>query len=134
MGSAFSAARTPPLRLKATAIAFLAYYRDRPDEISLGLYLWNGLKPRGLNYDLDAQLNQSLDSALEFFRKALRDIGRLSEPEVRIEASALFAFLIGTLVVHQTGRLRMLGTDIDRITNAHLGALASRLAILSERK
>lgn len=45
-----------------------------------------------------------------------------------MEASSLFAFLIGIWVARQTGRLRMLGTDIDRIADGHLNALASRLS------
>jgi hypothetical protein len=86
------------------------------------------LRPRSLNHDLDTQLNKALDAALDFFRRALRNFGKLAEPEVQMEASSLFAFLIGIWVARQTGRLRMLGTDIDRIADGHLNALASRLS------
>jgi len=118
----------PRARLKAAALAFLAYYRDRPDEVALGLYLWHGLRPRGLSPELDAELNRNLDRTLDLFRGAMDGLGKLGEAAVRVETSALFAFLIGALIVHQTGRMRLLGSDIDAIAASHLEALSRRLA------
>ncbi len=120
-------ARGPRASLKAVAIAFLLYYRDRPDEVALGLYLWHGLRPRGLNPDLDAMLNRRLNRTLDLFRGALSSLGHLSKPAAQLEVSTLFAFLIGALIVHQTGRLRMLDSDLDTIASGHLEALATRL-------
>lgn len=120
------AARSPRARLKAGALAFLAYYRDRADEVALGLYLWHGLEPRGLTPNLDADLNRRLTGTLDLLRATLLALG-LGESDARLEVSALFAFLIGALVVHQTGRLRMLDSDLDAIATRHLEALAGRL-------
>lgn len=126
--TSIDAARSPRAKLKAGALAFLAYYRDRADEVALGLYLWHGLEPRGLTPDLDADLNRRLTRTLDLLRGALLALG-LSKSDSRLEVSALFAFLIGALVVHQTGRLRMLDSDIDAIAVRHLEALAGRLKL-----
>ena len=64
---------------------------------------------------------------MDLLREALRNLGRLKAPRAGVEASALFAFLIGALIVHQTGRLRMLQSDLDVIASSHLEALVSRL-------
>jgi TetR/AcrR family transcriptional regulator len=127
-------ARSERARLKAAALAFLSYYRDRPDDMALGLYLWHGLGPRGLNPDLDAMLNHRLDRTLDLIREALRTLGRLSESRTRLEASMLFAFLIGALIVHQTGRLRMLESDLDTIASGHIEALTARLESIDRAK
>lgn len=120
-------ASTPQEKLKAGACAFLSYYRDKPDEVALGLYLWHGLKPRGLSPDFDTELNRRLNDTLDMLRDALRALGDLTEAKARIELGALFAFLIGALVVYQTGRLRMLNSELDTVATVHLEALVSRL-------
>jgi TetR/AcrR family transcriptional regulator len=125
--SAVVAAKSPRKKLQAAALAFLTYYRDRPDEVALGLYLWHGLRPRGLNLELDAELNRGLDATLALLRGALGTLGNLNEASVRVETSALFAFLIGALIVHQTGRLRLLDSDLDSIAASHLEALSRRM-------
>ena len=131
--TAIRTARGPRAKLKASALAFLSYYRDKPDEVALGLYLWHGLRPKGLSRDLDAELNKRLNHTLDQLRDGLRALGQLTEAKARLETSALFAFLIGALIVHQTGRLRMLDSQLDAIASAHLEALVSRLENASTR-
>lgn len=125
-------ARSIESKLKAGALAFMNYYRDRPDEVALGLYLWHGLKPRGLSYDLDTNLNQRLKRTLDLLLRPFLELG-FDEPQARLEVSTLFAFQIGALVVHQTGRLRMLDTDIDAIASKQLDALSERLRIMKRQ-
>ncbi|WP_162501379.1 TetR/AcrR family transcriptional regulator [Methylobacterium crusticola] len=118
----------PDAALRAGAFAFLDYYRARPDEVALGLYLWNGVRPRGLSRELDAELNARLMASLGVLEASLRDMGVDKAGSARAETAALFAFLIGALVVHQAGRLRMLGCDLDEIAQAHVDALVERLS------
>ena len=125
--ASFRLAPNPRAKLKAAALAFLSYYREKPDEVALGLYLWHGLRPRGLSPNLNAQLNRRLALTLDLLRGALCTLGDLTEPSARLEASMLFAFLIGALIVHQTGRLRLLDSDLDAIASGHLEVLLSRL-------
>ncbi|UUO32450.1 MULTISPECIES: hypothetical protein [Bradyrhizobium] len=76
-------------------------------------------------------MNKRLNGTLDLLRDALRTLGQLTEAKARLETSALFAFLIGALIVHQTGRLRMLDSALDAIASAHLEALVSRLEYAS---
>ena len=50
-------ARTPAEQLQTRAVAFYDYYATRPDEMSLGFYLFRGLGPHGLTQTLDERLN-----------------------------------------------------------------------------
>ena len=117
-----------PARAEAAARAFLTYYRDRPDEVALGLYLWHGLRPRGLTPDLNAEMNARLTRTLDLLRQALSALGGLDPAAARLETGALFAFLIGALVVDQTGRTRLLGSDLDAMARVHIDALVARLS------
>lgn len=114
--------------LRAGALAFLRYYRDRPEEVALGLYLWRGVRPQGLTPELDAELNRLLAATLGLLQEGIARLGRLAADAARTEAAALFAFLIGALVAHQTGRLRTLGSDLDAVAALHMDVLAARLA------
>jgi TetR/AcrR family transcriptional regulator len=125
--SSIRTARGPRTKLKASALAFLSYYREKPDEVALGLYLWHGLGPRGLSPNFDMELNKRLNDTLNLLHDALRVLGHLSEAKARLETSTLFAFLIGALIVHHTGRLRMLDSELDAIASGHLETVVSRL-------
>lgn len=125
--AAVASGRSPSAALRGGALAFLDYYRERPDEVTLGLYLWGSVRPRGLSPALDAGLNQRLAATLGLLEDAIRQMSRRGAAAARTETAALFAFLIGAVVTHQTGRLRVLARDIDSIARAHLDALAARL-------
>jgi TetR/AcrR family transcriptional regulator len=113
--------------VREAALAFLQYYENRPDEVTLGLYLWNGVQPRSLSRKFDAELNRQLASTIRLLEDAIKEAGHLRPAEARREAAALFAFLIGALVVHQTHRLRILQSNIDEIAELHLTMLVKRL-------
>lgn len=125
---AIAGVTTPRKALQTGALAFFAYYRDRADEVALGLYLWHGVQARGLSRELDAALNQRLADTLDVLRDALQRLSGCTEVAARNEAAALFAFLIGALIVHQTGRLRTLGSDLESIATLHVEALTTRLS------
>lgn len=125
--AAARAAPTQAAALRTGALAFLDYYRDRADELALGLYLWHGVRPQGLTPELDAELNRRLADTLDVLEGAVRRLGGLASATARTETAALFAFLIGGLVVHQTGRLRSLRSDLDAVAGLHVDALIERL-------
>jgi AcrR family transcriptional regulator len=127
VNTAMASGRSSIAALRAGAVAFLDYYRERPDEVALGLYLWGSVRPRGLSPALDAGLNQRLADTLGLLEDAIRQTSRRSAATARTETAALFAFLIGAVVTHQAGRLRVLSRDLDGIARAHLDALVERL-------
>ena len=113
------------IRLRAGTLAFVDYYRNRPDEVALGLYLWNGIRPRGLTRELDRDLNRQLSLTLDLIGEALVGIGLAKGASTRRATAALFSVLIGALVVAQTGRLSMLGASLDDVIVTHLELLLS---------
>lgn len=115
----------PHHRLRAGAHAFVDYYRNRSDEVALGLYLWNGIRPRGLTRELDRDLNRQLTMTLDLLGEALVEVGVARGASTRRATAALFSVLIGALVVAQTGRLRMLGSSLDDVVESQLELLLS---------
>lgn len=85
------------------ARAFLDHYLARPYEVNLGLYAFNGLKKLGVGKEHDLALNKALMDTLVLLSPHARR-SRHSPPDA--EAMATFAQLIGTLVLHQAGRLQ----------------------------
>jgi TetR/AcrR family transcriptional regulator len=118
-------------RLRAGALAFVDYYRARADEVTLGLYLWHGVRPQGLSRDLDSELNRRLGETLALLQINIDGVAKRKSGTARHEVAALFAFLIGALVVNQTGRLKTLGSTLDGIVELHIEALTDRLQVRS---
>lgn len=112
--------------LRAAAMAFFAYYRDHPRDMDLGFYLFNGARPRGLTPELNQQLNDRLRAALQPIRQLLVRLG-LCEKEALIETTALFAHVVGVLMLHNTGRIRLFEQDACDLLTRYLDQLSTRL-------
>lgn len=97
-------------RGRAAIQAFYDYYRAHPLELSLGLYLYQGARPVGLTRDLDRSLNRSLESVFRIITEALAAGGH-AQPRMRATGGVSHA--AGVLIMNQTGRLKVLGTDPD---------------------
>jgi hypothetical protein len=114
-------------RVAKAGAAFHGYYAARPFEVSLGLYLWRGgVGPRGLTRELDASLNAKLLGVLTLIEEPLARGSNWSWDEARAETAALFAFLIGTLVLEHTGRLKMLAQVPGILVERTIAALVDR--------
>lgn len=96
----------PADRLRAAATAFFDFYRENPRDLDLGFYLFQGLQPRGLTPELDRALNRRLQDALQPMQEALEALG-LPAPVALRETTALFAHIVGLLLLSHTGRIRM---------------------------
>lgn len=101
---------SPADRVLARALALYDYYAGRPDEITLGLYLFHGIHPRGLTRELNRQLNAKLWDALAEIHAAFLETGASPEAAMR-DTTALFGHCVGLLVLVHTGRIRMFGQD-----------------------
>ena len=117
----------PAERLRAGATAFLGYYRDRPQEVTLGLYLWRGIGRHGLTRDLDEALNARLDDTLNIFASAIAGVRPCPPAMARAEVAALFSSLIGTLVLHHAGRIEVLGADFEAVAGIQIDGAVARL-------
>lgn len=112
----------PSEKVRATGLAFYAYYRDNPKDLDLGFYLFNGARPRGLTPELNRRLNDQLMKALEPVRRGLEEIGHAPAQAIS-ETTAIFAHIVGTLMLANTGRIRMFRQDPDTLVNRYLDSL-----------
>jgi AcrR family transcriptional regulator len=115
-------------RVRAAAHAFFAYYRDHPDELELGLYLFHGVDRRGLTPELDRQLNGRLIAVLRVLAGAIRDLGKLDDAAANLETVATASHLIGILLMDKSGRLKTLGFKGETLVDHTLDALIARLS------
>ena len=113
--------------LRAKATAFFDFYRESPRDLDLGFYLFHGMQPRGLTPVLNEQLNARLRDALAPSQAALVELG-LGADEARAEATALFAHIVGLLLLSHTGRIRMFRQESQGLFVRYLDALLARLA------
>lgn len=112
-----AAAETAPARARAGLAAFHDYYRDRPDELALGLYLFQGLGPNGLTKELDRALNAQLADLFTLLKDACFEAGL---PDPAKTAGGGISQAVGTLVLERTGRIRLVGQSSPELMTAFL--------------
>ena len=113
--------------LKAKARAWFSFYAANPRDLDLGFYLVQGMQPRGLNAELNFQLNDRLYDALRPCEAALQAMGLTADEALR-ENTALFAHGVGLLLLQHTGRIRMFGQEATDLFARYLNDLPGRLA------
>lgn len=114
-------------QLMAGALAFYRFYRERPDDLYLGLYLAQGLRPIGLTPELDRLLNGRLIQCYTVLGDGMRRLVPLAAEAVRAETVALAASLTGALVLEATGRLKILGDTGEEVVRRQVETLTERL-------
>jgi len=120
-------AGSPAARLEAALTAHFDFYETRADDMSLALYLVNGLKPRGLTRELDARLNGQLQDIQALFATCLRELTAWPETEIDDEVGAQLAMLFGLLTLHHTRRTRTLRVDARALLLRHVRLTLERL-------
>ena len=103
-------AATPGDLAVARALAFYDYYAARPEELSLGFYLFKGIGPHGLTHELNEGLNGELWSALSGVYHPLVASGRRPDRALT-DLTAMFGHGVGLLLLVHTGRIRMFRQD-----------------------
>ena len=126
VAQAGTGALDPAAQLEAKASAWFDFYADNPRELDLGFYLVQGMRPRGLNANLNEQLNGLLHDALQPCEAALQALGLTGEAALR-ETTALFAHGVGLLLLKHTGRIRMFGQDATLLFDAYVIGLLERV-------
>ena len=108
--AAGAGAETPGDVAVARALAFYDYYAVRPDELSLGFYLFKGIGPHGLTHELNEGLNGELWSALSGVYHPLVESGYKPDRALT-DLTAMFGHGVGLLLLVHTGRIRMFRQD-----------------------
>jgi AcrR family transcriptional regulator len=111
--------------LRAKAGAFFDFYRENSRDLDLGFYLFQGMKPRGLTPELNKRLNARLRDALLPAQRALAALG-CDTKEAQAEITALFAYIVGVLVLTHTGRIRMFGQIPQALFDRYVDAIIAR--------
>jgi AcrR family transcriptional regulator len=111
--------------LRRAAKAFFDFYREHPRDLDLGFYLFQGMQPRGLTPALNAALNGRLRDALAPVQAALEQLG-VDAAQAQAETTALFAHVVGLLLLSHTGRIRMFGHGSSELFQHYLDALLAR--------
>lgn len=107
------------------ARAFFDFYQRHPRDLDLGFYLFHGMQPRGLTPALNEPLNARLRDALAPLQTALCRLG-CSDAQAVAEVAALFAHIVGLLVLSHTGRIRLFRQDAATLFERYVAALAGR--------
>lgn len=122
-----SAKLGPAAVVHATATTFFDFYRDNPRDLDLGFYLFPGMQPRGLTPSLNRALNERLRDALRPTEAALQALG-MAPADTLVEITALFAHMVGLLMLGHTGRIRMFRQSPTALLAAYLERLVARAA------
>ena len=98
---------------------FFDYYHQHPDDLALGLYLYSGMQPAGLNPKLNRALNKQLRETFELIEQAFAGD---SEPDPGARTASGIAQATGLLILEQTGRLRLFKQDAQDLYARYAGA------------
>ncbi len=105
--------------------AFYDYYRARPEELDLGLYLYRGA-PIGLTRTLDRELNAALGAAIRPVARAYAARYGVDTREAWTATVTATTQITGILLMDRTGRLKSLGVPaedaLDRTIRGFAGA------------
>lgn len=124
---AAAGADDPAARAKAAAAAFYDYYQLQPGELDLGLYLFQGIGPRGLSPALDRQLNGRLIAALTPIADAIAALGGLDGAQAGTETVAALCHISGVLLIERSGRLKVLDQSGPALVARYLDDMTARL-------
>ena len=105
-----SGADTPQECAVERAMAFYDYYTTRPDEFSLGFYLFKGIGPYGLTPELNDRLNAEFWHALSVVYQPIVKSGK-HLGEALSDLTACVGHGVGLLLLFHTGRIRMFRQD-----------------------
>jgi AcrR family transcriptional regulator len=119
---------SPAKALRRATSAIYKYYDARPSELTLALVLFNGDRPKKLGRGLDETLKQQLDGLLALLAEQVRRTARQPFlPMVRIEAMALFTYLVGLLVLKHSGRIDVLGNNASVLLAHYIKNMVARM-------
>lgn len=100
---------------RAVIYAFFHYYASRPEEFSLGLYLFQGIGQRGLGPAIDQRLNMRLQACIDLFGLSIKRSKGLSAELSAIKQMHIFTYLMGLLLLLHTKRLKSLAQQADEL-------------------
>jgi TetR/AcrR family transcriptional regulator len=117
----------PKGQFEAALWSHFKFYESRPSDLSLALYLFNGLKPQGLTRELDGRLNEQLKRIHATFTDSLRALANCSAREADSEIGLHFSMLFGLLTLYHTRRTKVFRIDPRALLKTHIQRSLERL-------
>ncbi len=118
----------PEERFRAALDTFFGYYETRPNDLSLALYLFRGLKPQGLTPELNERTNRKAGEILAFIKDTIKAVGGMDDRAAELELGLHVSFLFGVLTLHHAKRSRLLGVEARDLLALHIQHSVHRLA------
>lgn len=115
-----------PAAARTAIHAFFGYYAERRTDFSLGMYLFQGLGPRGLGREMDERLNARLRQCIDLLGVSLARTKSWEAATVAVEQMNLFTYLMGLLLLLHTRRLKSLGQQAETLLDNYCLALEQR--------
>ena len=106
--------------------AFFGYYAERATEFALGMYLFQGLGPRGLGREVDDRLNARLRGCVDLLGRGLRATKQWPDEVLAIEQMQVFTYLMGLLLLFHTRRLKSLDQQAAGLLERYCATLEQR--------
>ncbi|GAB1578078.1 TetR/AcrR family transcriptional regulator [Bordetella petrii] len=106
--------------------AFFHYYAERSTEFSLGMYLFQGLGPRGLGREADERLNRRLRDCVGLLGDGLRAAKPWPAEAIAAEQMQVFTYLMGLLLLFHTRRLKSLEQHAAGLLDRYCATLEQR--------
>ena len=108
----------PPGRRGCAALrAWYEYFRDQPVEFDLGFYLYGGAHPAGVGKELNEELNTRLKRVYAAVAEGLEADGLAGRDSKHQQSVAFASWIFGILLMKQTGRLRILAIDPEKLVD-----------------
>lgn len=128
VSEAIRRSRSPDRALRNATLAIYKFYEEQPLDLALALNLFNGVRPTALGGGLDEVPVQKLQTVLGLLAAPIGEISRKSfAPMVAVEATAIFAYLVGLLTLRHSGRMDALNKNAAVLLVHYTSNLVKRL-------
>lgn len=111
---------TPAESFRAAILAYYSYYRDRPHQLDLGLYLFSGARPAGVTPEIDRELNRRFKKSVDRIADLHHALGGSTVELSKAVASGAIVHAIGIVIMAATKRLRLLQQDGDALMRQYV--------------
>lgn len=102
-----------------------AFYDERPADFELGFYLYGGVRPAGLNKELDDELNALFNRVMSAIGAALVADALVDRADSHHFAVVHATWVFGLLLMVKTGRVRSAHDDAEALLTSYLQMVAT---------
>jgi AcrR family transcriptional regulator len=118
----------PARAFRLKAMEMYRFYKKRPRDLELGLYLARGAGPKGLTPEFNRELNERLVEILGLLgEEMVRICPSLSQAKLKQLVASLYGAIIGIVLLTETKRLKTLGADPDLMMESQIEYQISKL-------